>query len=164
MNANDFIHLVGYASGLELITALDYSLNNDIYSIVNLSDLSLPKIEDLFISPFCGLKSAFELPTVALAEISIIGPETLEPLAPNPKEENLTLLAALDKNPPIQEATLPIQNDVNHSDLVKNIPTIETEISFSLAPEPAVHPSNNKSIKANKHSNPKKRKSKESST
>ena len=164
-DVNDFIHLVGYASGLELIMPLDYSLNKDRYSIVSLNNPSLPKLEDLYISPFCGLKSAFELPPATLPDISINTQETKESAAPNPEGENLTLSATVDDTAPIQDGLPPIQTKEVHFEPLQDMPNTEIEISFSLASEPVSLPS--KSIKAKKsvkQPNSKKAKSKESST
>ena len=164
-DANDFIHLVGYASGLELTMPLDYSLNKDRYSIISLNDPSLPKLEDLYISPFCGLKSAFELPPATLPENSINTPETKESAAPDPEEENMTLSASLEDIIPIKEALPPVQNEEVHSEPIQDMPNIEVEISFALASEPVSPSSKNiKAKKSTKQPNPKKVKSKENPT
>jgi hypothetical protein len=163
-DANDFIHLIGYASGLELIMPLDYSINKDRYSILSLNSPSLPKLEDLHIPPFCGLKSAFELPPATFLEISIKTSDTKEFEGPIPQEENLTLSATLDHSALIQEALPPIQYEKVHPELVQDISDTEVE-SSSLVSEPVSPPSKSiKSRKSTTQSSLKKVKSKESST
>jgi len=135
-DANEFIHLIGYASGLELVMPLDYSLNNEKYSIIKLNDPLLPKLADLSIPPFSGLKSAFELPPVVSLEISATPLEQEVSSELKIEEDNLILPATLDENIQLQEATLPTQNKSNELDPPQNNPIVENETAFFLASEP----------------------------
>jgi len=164
-DASEFIHLVGYASGLELIMPLDYSLNNDKYSIIKLNDPLLPKLADLSISPFCGIKSAFELPPVVLLETSAIPPEPEVADELKSEEENLVLPATLDESLQLQEGTLPTQNKLDESDFSQNSLIVEKETPVSPASEPAIKPCKvNNFKKTDKQASSKEVKSKKSST
>ena len=147
-DATDFIHLVGYASGLELVMPLDYSLNSDKYSIVKLNDPLLPKLADLSISPFSGLKSAFELSPVVLLDVPAIPQEPEEGSRLNPVGENLELSINLDENPPNQEIALPIQTEPDCSESLENSPTTEAAAPADYNLEsPTDHSKNSKPSK-----------------
>jgi hypothetical protein len=163
-DASEFIHLVGYASGLEVVMPLEYSLNNEKYSIIKLNDPLLPKLADLSIPPFCGLKSAFELPPVISLEISATPLEQEAATELKTEEENLVFPVTIDENLELQKAALLAQNKPNKSDLSNNNPIDEKEPDFCLASEPAAKSLKvNNSKKTNKQSNSKKIKLKDSS-
>jgi len=136
-DANDFIHLIGYASGLELVMPLDYSLNKENYSIINLYDPLLPKLADISIPPFCGLKSAFELPPAVLPEISTNPLEIDAATELKSEEGNLASTAALDENIEVQEETLPSQNELDITDLSSHNTITEKETPLSQTSEPS---------------------------
>ena len=88
---------------------LDYSLNKGKYSIVNLTNPSLPKLTDLHIPPFCGYRSPFELPNIVNVKTTSNNLVTEEDCEPKLQIEDITIPARVNAGPKIQERVTSIK-------------------------------------------------------